>query len=590
MGIWVVSIILVVTIYLLITERVTLDMTAIGIMVALMVSRILTPVEAVAGFANPAVITVGAMFLVSRGIIRTGAVGVISQNVMAWTNGRSWLAMLAVLLIVGVASAFINNTPVVVLFIPVVMSMSCRLGISPAKYLIPLSYISILAGTCTLIGTSTNIIVSDLASQFGYAPFSMFELAVVGLPVALVGLVMILGLAPRLMPDLLNPTCELQDDQKRRYLAELMVPPNSAIKGLDPCAHLTEKYPGLEVIELIRDAHIYHPCRDKVRMDTDDLLLVKGTPNILMQLLDDKAVALPATQKDIRFEGRQRAMVVELIITPQSSLVGQRLKASYLVQYSHLNIVAVERSGLHYSEKQIQDIRLKTGDILLVWCKEAQLDELRDKNDWIVVEDVQHQIEYKRKAPLTGIIFGLMVVAAATGLADIMVCALAAVFLMVMTGCLPLREAYSALQSNVLMLIVGTIALGAAMQKTGASVFYAELFLNALEGWSPRMVLGGIILLTSISTQLLSNNATAVLLLPIAISTALSLGVDPKPFIIAVCFGASACFATPIGYQTNLMVYGPGGYRFSDYFKLGIPLNVMVLVMGTLLIPVFWPL
>jgi di/tricarboxylate transporter len=590
MEIWMVSIILVATLALLITEWVTLDLTAIGIMVALMGTRILTPPEAVAGFANPAVITVGAMFLISRAIIRTGAVGVISQRVMALASGRARLAMLAVLLIVGVASAFINNTPVVVLFIPVVMSMSCRLGISPAKYLIPLSYVSILAGTCTLIGTSTNIIVSDLANHYGYAPFGMFELAVVGLPVALVGLVLIVGLAPRLMPDLLNPTCELADDQKRRYLAELVVPRDSPLKDRDPCQHLPEKYPGLEVIELIRYSHIFHPCRDKVLMAPDDLLLVKGSPNTLMQLLDDKVVALPATQNSIRFDGRQKPMVVELIITPQSSLVGQRLKASYLVRYRHLNIVAVERSGLHYTEKQIQDIRLKTGDILLVWCQQEQLAHLRSKNDWIVVEDVHHQIEYKRKAPLTGILFGAMVVAATTGLADIMVCALAAVFLMVLTGCLPLKEAYRTLQSNVLMLIVGTIALGAAMEKTGASRFYADLFLSALEGWSPTMVLGGIILLTSISTQLLSNNATAVLLLPIAIATALSLGVHPKPFIMAVCIGASACFATPIGYQTNLMVYGPGGYRFSDYFKLGIPLNLVVLLMGTWLIPIFWPL
>ena len=589
MAIWIVSIILIITFYLLISEKFSLDLIAIGIMVALMVARVLTPGEAVAGFANPAVITVGAMFLVSRGIIRTGVVGVISQSVMAWTNGRSWMAMLAVLLVVGLASAFINNTPVVVLFIPVVLSMSCRLGVSPAKYLIPLSYVSILAGTCTLIGTSTNIIVSDLASRYGYAPFGMFELAVVGLPVALVGLVMILGLAPRLMPDLLNPTCELQGDKSRRYLAELVVPNDSPLKDQDPCTYLPDKYPGLEVIELIRYSHIYHPCRDQVKMATDDLLLVKGTPNTLMQLLEGKSVALPQSQNGIQFEGRRKAMVVELIITPQSSLVGQRLNSSYLVRYSDMDIVAVERSGLHYTEKQIKDIRLKTGDILLVWCREEQVARLRGKNDWIVVEDVQQQIEYKRKAPLTGLIFGAMVVAAATGLADIMVCALAAVFLMMITGCLPLREAYGALQSNVLMLIVGTIALGAAMEKTGASRFYADLFLAVMDGWSPTMVLAGIILLTSISTQLLSNNATAVLLLPIAISTALSLGVHPKPFIMAVCFGASACFATPIGYQTNLMVFGPGGYRFSDYFKLGIPLNLLVLILGSLLIPVFWP-
>ncbi len=590
MEIWIVTLILLVTLYLLIREKLPVDLTAIGIMVTLMVTRILTPTEAVAGFSNPAVLTVGAMFLISQAMIRTGTVGFIGQMVTHWTQGRTWMAMLLVLLIAGVASAFINNTPVVVLFIPVVLSLSCRMGVSPSKYLIPLSYASILAGTCTLIGTSTNIIVSDLAADYGYERFGMFELSAVGLPIALIGMVMIVLMAPRLMPDLLNPTCELENDQQRRYLAELVVAQDSALIGLNPCNHITGKYPDIEVLELIRDSQIFHPCRDAVAMAANDLLLVKGTPNALMQVLDKNQVELPRSEDGMDIDGQNAAMVVELIITPQSSLVGRQLKNTYLVRDNNLHVVAVERSGLHYSETQLQDIRLKMGDILLVWCHEDELRHLRGRNDWIIVEDVHQEIEYKRKAPLAGLIFGALVIAASTGMADIMVCALSAVFLMIATGCLPLREAYRALQSNVLLLIAGTIALGTAMDKTGTSQYYADLFLRAMDGWSPNIILGGVILLTSISTQLLSNNATAVLLLPIAISTALGLGVNPKPFIMAVCFGASACFATPIGYQTNLLVYGPGGYRFSDYFKLGIPLNLLVLFLGTMLIPVFWPL
>jgi di/tricarboxylate transporter len=588
MEIWIVSIILIITLYLLISENLPVDLTAIGIMVVLMVTRILTPEEAVSGFSNPAVLTVGSMFLISQAMIRTGAVGFIGQTVTHWTQGNTWMAMLLVLLIAALASAFINNTPVVVLFIPVVLSLSCRMGISPAKYLIPLSYVSILAGTCTLIGTSTNIIVSDLAAHYGYDSIGMFELSVVGIPIAVVGLAMIILMAPRLMPDLLNPTCELQND-RRRYLAEFLIPQESPFSGQSPCAHMQTKYPGIEVLELIRHSHIFHPCRDKVTMAPGDLLLVKGSPNDLMQLLNKQMVELPLSENGMRFDGSNAAMVVELIITPQSRLVGRQLKNTYLIRNDHLNIVAVERSGLHYSETQLQDIRLKMGDILLVWCRQDELDQLRGRSDWIIVEDVHQEIEHKRKAPLAGIIFGALVVAASTGIADIMVCAMAAVFLMMATGCLPLREAYRALQSNVLLLIAGTIALGMAMDKTGASQYYADLFLKTMDGWPPNLILGGVILLTSISTQLLSNNATAVLLLPIAISTALGLGVNPKPFIMAVCFGASACFATPIGYQTNLLVYGPGGYRFSDYLKLGVPLNLLVLFFGTLLIPVAWP-
>ena len=337
MEITIVTILLIATLYLLISERIPIDLTAIGIMVALMVSGILTPVQAVAGFANPAVITVGAMFLISQAMIRTGVVGFIGQRVMDLTRGRAWLALLVVLLIVAVASAFINNTPVVVLFIPVVMSMSCRLGFSPSKYLIPISYVSILAGTCTLIGTSTNIIVSDLSAQYGYGTLSMFELAKVGLPIAVIGLVLIMVGAPRLMPDLGNSTCELEDEPKRRYLAELSIPRGSAFVGMDPCTDLAEKYPGIEVLELIRYSHIFHPCRDRVTIAPDDLLLVKGSPNDLNHLLQGKDVDLPPAENGLSFSGPDETLVVELIIPPQSEMLGQRLRETRLARDKDLH-------------------------------------------------------------------------------------------------------------------------------------------------------------------------------------------------------------------------------------------------------------
>lgn len=589
MDIGIISIILFLTVYLLITEKLPIDLTAVGIIVTLILTGILTPAQAVSGIANPAVITVGAMFLISRAMIRTGAVGFIARKVIALTRGHARPAIMVILMIVAIASAFINNTPVVVLFIPVVMSMGCRFGISASKILIPVSYVSILAGTCTLIGTSTNIIVSDLSAHYGYGELGMFELAKVGLPIAVIGFVMIIWLAPRLMPDLVNPTCELDVEQQRRYLAEISVPRGSALIGLNPCADLAERFPEIEVVELIRNTHIFHPCRDNVTIASDDLLLVKGTPRALVPLLNDDAVELPFTENGDPSSGTSDAVVVELIIPPFSSLVGQRLRETELVSHEALQVVAIERSGLHYTEKQMQDIRLRNGDILLVFCPTDRLEGLRHRNDWIIAEDIQQTIVYERKAPLTGLIFLAMVVSAAGGLMNIMTASLAAVFFMVVTKCLPLKEAYRALQGNVLILIAGTIALGLAMDETGASRYYAELFLSVFKGMPTGVVLGGFILLTSISTHILSNNATAVLLLPIAISTAAGLGVHPKPFIMAVVFGASACFATPIGYQTNLLVYGPGGYRFSDFSKLGLPLNILVVTGATFLVPFFWP-
>ncbi len=590
MPVWIVSILLVITIYLLISEKMTVDCIAIGLIVTLMLSRVLTPLEAVAGFAHPAVITVAAMFLVSRGMVRTGVVGYIGERLIQSARGSAYLAMLIILLTVAIASAFINNTPVVVLFIPVVMSMCCEFGLSPSKFLIPLSYASILGGTCTLIGTSTNIIVSDLSAGHGYGAIRMFELTTVGVPIAVLGIAFLLMAAPRLMPALLNPTCELEDSPKRRYLAELRIPRDSRLVGTDPQNVFAERYPGLEVLELIRYSHIFHPLRDSVEIAPDDLLLVKGSANDLIEILDHEGVQLPLSEQGLAFDvGRRESLVVELIIPPQSALIGERLLESDLKRDPDLQIIAIKRSGLHFTEKQIHDVRLRIGDIVLAWCLVRKLDRLREGTDFIIVEDVHHELVQKRKAWKAGLIFAGLVISASIGLADIMICALAAAFLMVVTGCLQMHDAYRSIQGEVLLLIVGTIALGTAMQKTGTSQVYAEAFLGILSGSSPSVVLAGFILLTSISTQLLSNNATAVLLIPIAISTALGLGVHPKPMIMAVCFGASACFATPIGYQTNLLVFGPGGYRFTDYLKLGIPLNLLVLLVGSLLIPRIWP-
>jgi di/tricarboxylate transporter len=589
MSVWIVSILLLLTLILLITEKLPIDLTAMGIMVALMVTGILTPMESVAGLSNPAVVTVGAMFLISRAMIRTGAVGFIGGKVIHYSQGRANLAMLLILLIVAISSAFINNTPVVVLFIPIITSLSCEFGFSPSKFLIPISYASILAGTCTLIGTSTNIIVSDLSAMYGYGVLSMFELATLGVPIAVLGMGFVYFAAPRFMPGHAAPVCEA-DEEHRRYLAELQVPAESSLIGRGAQKGLSQISPYFELFEVIRNDHILHPWRDKTEIEAGDLLLVKGSAGDLVDALQQKSVTLPHIEKDLNFTpGDTNSLILELVIPPQSSLVGERLLESSLHGEHETYIIAVKRRNIHYTEQKIRELRLRVGDILLVQSHQDELENLRRNPDYIVVEDVHHELVIRKKASLAAIIFAALVVAASTGLADIMVCAVTAAFLMILTRCLPLRDAYRALQGDILLLIVGTIALGTAMEKTGTARFYAREFILLLREMGPAAILSGFLLFTSLSTQLLSNNATAVLLMPIAVSVALELGVDPKPFIIAVCFGASACFASPLGYQTNLLVYGPGSYRFTDYFRLGIPLNLLVLGMGSLFIPLIWP-
>ncbi|MFO8083686.1 MAG: SLC13 family permease [Desulfobacterales bacterium] len=589
MDIWIVSIILLTALVLLITEKFSVDLIAIGIIVSLMLTRVISPFEAVEGFSNPAVITVAAMFLLSQAMVRTGALGFVTEKIIAFSGGNPKFAFLMILVIVGVSSAFINNTPVVVLFIPIILKLSCEYDLSPSKILIPMSYASILAGTCTLIGTSTNIIIKNLSEAHGYGGIGMFELSSLGVPIALLGIAFIYFASNRMMPSHAAPICELEDRADKLYLAEFLITPKSPMIGKDLTQDMSVFYPSLQLYEIIRDSHILYPYQ-KITAKAGDILLVKGTANDFVAMLQNKIAELPHGNQDLNFSATDKQMViVELMIPPQSSIIGEKLLSTSLQRDPDIHIIAVKRRQVHYAEQKLRNMRIRIGDIILVRCKHEALERLRSEIDFIPIEDVHHQILHKRKAKYALMIFTVMVAAATAGLADIMVCAMTAVFCMIITGCLQLKDAYRALRGDVLLLIAGTIALSIAMEKSGASDLYAKGFLSIFSSMGPQMVLAGIIVLSSIGTQLLSNNATAVLLLPIAISTALSLGVNPRPFIMAVCFGASACFATPIGYQTNLMVYGPGNYRFVDYLKMGIPLNILVLIMGTFFIPFFWP-
>ncbi|WDP86903.1 MAG: SLC13 family permease [Desulfobacter sp.] len=585
-----VTLILIVALILLVTEKIAVDKIAIGIMVSLVLTGILKPAEAVAGFANPAVITVGAMFLLSYGLIRTGAVGIVTKLTLRFSKGNKTKAFILILLTVALASAFINNTPVVVLFIPIVMGLSCECDFSPSKMLIPLSYVSILAGTCTLIGTSTNIIVSDLSTRFGFQPIAMFELARAGIPIALVGLVYLFFVSPKILPGRTAPVCELDDSKSTRYIAEVIIPDNSPLVGEQQIVETAENSLGLTVIEIFRNNNIFDPNRTKLSIRQNDILLVKGSAEGIISALKKNILALAHGEEDLAFgPAGKDDLIIELVIPPLSGLLREKLESTELRHDPEMRIIALRTRRHHYSYRKINTVKLKIGDTILVRCPRKKLPQLRRSNDFIVIEDIHHAMTDTEKAGTGALIFAGVVLSATLGLAAIMTCAITGVFLMTLTHCLRLKDAYRSLESDILLLIIATIALGSAMQKTFVTQLYADAFLSLFEGTGPGVVLFGIILLSSICTHILSNNATAVLLLPIAVSTADSLGVDPKPFIIGICFGASACFATPIGYQTNLLVYGPGRYRFSDFLKLGLPLNFIVISLSSLLIPFFWP-
>ncbi|PID81481.1 SLC13 family permease [bacterium DOLZORAL124_64_63] len=585
----IVTVILLVALVLFISEKLSLDLTALGIMVALMVTGLLTPRDAVAGFANPAPLTVGGLFIVTRGLVRTGALTFLTTLLTNLTKGKPKLILLYSLLLVGLLSAFINNTPVVVMMLTVIIALAGHFSLSPARFLMPLSFASILAGTTTLIGTSTNIIVSDQAAAGGMEPLGMFELAKVGLPLAVVGVILLFLLSDGLLPRTRTPILRQDKGAKHKYIAELTIPEGSPLLGREAISALKKAYPEVVVHEVVQGDRVCFPETDYCELIGGDAILLSATAADLVSIIHSEDAQLPLVAgRSMANPYDPNTAIVEAIVPPDSHMLGRRVKDTVLGAADDVVVIGAQRRRHHFHAQDMGRLRLKTGDILLVQCGPGSLQWLRDDSELIIVEDNVPSPANSRRAPMALAIFLAMVGVAALGVANILTAALAGAFLMVISGCLQLHEAYEAVDVPVLMLIIGTIALGAALTASGAADLYASGFLSLFQGLGPRGVLAALIILTSLLSHVLSNNSTAVLLVPIGLAAATAMDVDPRPFIVGICFGASACFASPIGYQTNLLVYGPGGYRFMDFVRLGMVLNVVVWVGAPLLVPLFW--
>ena len=589
MAIIAVSIILIAAIVLLVSEKFPTDLTAIGIIVVLMVSGIITPAQALIGFSNPAIVTVAVLFVVSRALVRSGALDFITASVMKFSKGNPKRLLFLSLFLVGGFSSFLNNTPVVVLFISIIIAVCSEYSLSPSKFLMPISFVSILAGTSTLIGTSTNIIVSDLAVQNGIPPIAMFELSPLGIPMAMAGAVFLYFFSSRMLPAHKEPIGEIKSREKSRYISDLIIPAGSPLAGQNAKKILEERFPDIELFQIFRGYAILDPVRDRVIFREGDEILVKATAQTLAQILDSGHVVLPHENgESVTRPHDSNSRIFELLVQPNSNAIGQSLNRFMASLDAHIKVLGLNRHWKHYPVRKVRNLRLELGDILLVQTPLDHLEQIRSAEELIVIENVHKSIVNRKKAPLALGIFFLMILATTVGIVGILVSAMTAMLLMILTGCISLREAYRSIDSKVLILIIGTIALGNALSVTGAADLYARVLLTPLVGMPPYIVLSAFILLTSLLSLFLSNNSTAILLMPIALSTAAALGVDPRAFVIGLCFGASACYATPIGYQTNLLVYGPGGYVFKDYLKLGIPLSLGVWIVSSIVVPLLW--
>jgi di/tricarboxylate transporter len=589
MDIALVLILLAAAVILFATETYPVDFVAVVVLGAVMLlglwRGVVTPADAVSGFSNPATITVGAMFVLSAGLQRTGAVRAMARAM--FPLGRWPLAFLLLVMVTAAGvSAFINNTAAVAVFLPLVLAFCARRKFAPSKFLIPLSYAAQFGGVCTLIGTSTNLLVSSIAQQAGVGAFTMFEFAPVGIILVVAGLAYFLLAGYWLLPK--RHGQELTEAyQLGEYITELRVMKNSRLIGKTVTELQLGARHDVTVLEIIRaKENLWSPLTEPMR--EGDVLLVRGK---VQNLMDLKVTATLEIQPDFKLRDEtlqtDKLALVEALVATGAHMIGRTLRGLEFRHRYNTIVLAMRRHGTPF-HSELAKIRLKAGDALLLLGPKEELARLRADENFILLEEVAEPSLRQHKVPLALGIAATVVTLAALNILPIMASAILGCVALVVTGCLKLEEAYEAIDWKVIFLLAGVLPLGIAMEKSGTAAWVAQHTLGSASNFGPTVVLAALYLLTALLTEFMSNNAAAVLLAPIAISTASNLGLSPKPFLITVCFAASTAFSTPVGYQTNTMVYNPGGYRFTDYMKVGIPLNLIFWALAVWFIPKFW--
>lgn len=545
-----------------------------------------SPSDAVAGFGNSGLLTVGVLFVVVEGLVRTGGMTLITRPLLG--QPRSILTAQARLILpVAGLSAFLNNTPIVAMFMPVVHDLCKKTGISPSKLFLPLSYAAIFGGICTLIGTSTNLVVNGLVvSQAKMPSLGMFDITWIGLPCALAGLTYLLLFNRWLLPDR-KPPISFSDDP-RQYTVEMIVQPSGPLVGQTIEQAGLRHLPGLYLAEIERNGQILPAVGPQERLFTGDRLVFVGIIESVVDLRKMRGIT-PATNQMFKLDSpRTQRSLIEAVVSDRCPLIGKSIREGRFRTHYNAAVIAAARSGKRINAK-IGDVVLRSGDTLLLEAHASFAEEQRNSADFFLVSRIENSSPPRHERAWVALLILLaMVVVVTVEWLDMLTAAMIAGGLMILTRCCTGPEARRSVDWSVLIVIGAALGLGQALETSGAANTIAQNLIR-FAGGNPWIVLLVVCFVTTLFTEMITNNAAAVLVFPIALSSAQSLGVNFMPFIMAIMVGASASFSTPIGYQTNLMVYGPGGYRFTDYLRIGIPLNLLIMAISVTLTPLIWP-
>ena len=570
---------------LFISEKLRVDAIAVLVLVSLTLLDLVSPSQALSGFSNPATITVAAMFILAAGLQNSGALSGIQKMLGAARSPLQFLLILFALILL--IAPFINNTAVVAIFIPIVIAASLKVGLTPSKTLIPLSYVAQMAGVFTLIGSSTNLLVNSVAKDLGHSGFSMFEFLPLAAICATAGCLYLLTFGRWLLPDVRSADLD-NLYEFGHYITELKISAESKLLGSTvEQAQLSKNY-NVYVLELLREGEKYWSPRAQ-ELQEGDILLTRGVWSDLETLKDEQKLDFN-TQTDFQLKGEKqdKSVLAEVMIAPQSRAAGRLLAVLNRSWRYNASVLGVQRRG-QVVRTQLNSLRLRIGDILLMALPEKDLAALRKDKSVIVISQREATLDYGWRAPFAVAVMAAVVTVSALGWLPIALSALTGAVAMTLAGCIHADDVYESTDWSIVILIAGLLPLGIAMSSSGAAQFLVDNSIGLVSHLGPHVVLAVLYLMALALGELMSNSAAAVLLTPIGFSTALLMNADPTPFLIAITFAASTSFMTPVGYQTNMMVYSAGGYKFSDFIKIGLPLNMIFWVLGVIFIPMFWP-